>query len=268
MDAKKLRSIIAEANELGISFIVIAGGEPLTRPEILDITQAFPKITFLVFTNGLLITDETSKRLAKQRNFVPVLSIEGREEETDERRGIGIYQRLQRTIENLQRQSIFWSVSLTITRDNYSTVTDEKFVKYLVDHGCKLFFFVEYIPVSKDTEYRVITNEQRKNLMAIRDSLRSRLSALFIAIPGDEEEIGGCLSAGRGFVHISATGDVEPCPFVPYSDTNIRVVSLKEALMSEFLKNIRENRIQFDKEKGGCTLWQQREWIKSIISDN
>jgi len=59
MEEDKLRSIIAEAKELGISFMVIAGGEPLVRQEILDITRDFPEIIFLVFTNGLLINEET-----------------------------------------------------------------------------------------------------------------------------------------------------------------------------------------------------------------
>jgi MoaA/NifB/PqqE/SkfB family radical SAM enzyme len=42
------------------------------------------------------------------------------------------------------------------------------------------------------------------------------------AVPWDEEEQGGCLASGQGFVHISAAGALEPCPFAPYSDTNGR----------------------------------------------
>ena len=100
MDTAKLKSIVTEAKELGISFIMIAGGEPMIRPEIVDITKDFPEITFLVFTNGLLITDEVAERLAKQRNFIPVLSLEGHEEDTDGRRGKGVYQRLQGTVKS------------------------------------------------------------------------------------------------------------------------------------------------------------------------
>jgi MoaA/NifB/PqqE/SkfB family radical SAM enzyme len=45
-----------------------------------------------------------------------------------------------------------------------------------------------------------------------------------------EEEMGGCLASGRGFVYISAQGDFEPCPFAPYSDTNLKENCLKDAL--------------------------------------
>jgi MoaA/NifB/PqqE/SkfB family radical SAM enzyme len=84
-----MRGIVAEADELGISFFVIAGGEPLTRPEIVDIARDFPHIVFLLITNGLLLSPELIARLAGLHNVVPVLSIEGNRAETDERRGRG-----------------------------------------------------------------------------------------------------------------------------------------------------------------------------------
>ncbi|MFC1952163.1 radical SAM protein [Chloroflexota bacterium] len=264
MSEEKIRSIFTEAKELGIYFMVIAGGEPLVRKEILDITKDFPEIIFLVFTNGLLINEEVLWNLERQRNIVPVVSLEGYEEDTNERRGEGVYERLLRIVKKLKNQGIFWSVSLTVTRSNFTTITDEQFIKSLVDLGCKLFFFPEYTPITEGTESWIPTEEQRASLSTLRDSLRSKFSALFITIPGDEEEIGGCLSAGRGFVHINAEGDVEPCPFAPYSDTNLRDSSLKDALQSEFLKTIRQNHEQLSETGGGCVLWVEREWVRSL----
>lgn len=265
MSKEKLRSVIAEAKELGISFIVIGGGEPLIRKEISDITRDFPEIIFLVFTNGLLIDDDWLTKLKGQNNFVPVISLEGYEENTDERRGKGVYERLQGIIKKIKGQGIFWSVSLTVTRSNFDSVMDHEFVSKLHNLGCKLFFFVEYTPIREGTEDWVLTEEQRENLLTARDSFRSKHKALFIAIPGDEEEIGGCLSAGRGFVHISADGNVEPFPFAPYSDANLRDSSLKEALESEFLRTIRQNHDQLHETEGGCALWIKREWVRSLL---
>jgi MoaA/NifB/PqqE/SkfB family radical SAM enzyme len=85
ISTERMRSIVVEADELGISFFVIAGGEPLTRPEIVDIARAFPHIVFLLVTNGLLLSPALIKELAGMRNVVPVLSIEGNQAETDER---------------------------------------------------------------------------------------------------------------------------------------------------------------------------------------
>jgi MoaA/NifB/PqqE/SkfB family radical SAM enzyme len=179
-----------------------------------------------------------------------------------------VYEHLQRIIEKIKSIGLFWSVSLTVTRSNFVTVTDKQFVKNLVGLGCKLFFFVEYTPITEDTEDWVLTDEQRGTLSTIRDTLRSQFPALFITVPGDEEEIGGCLSSGKGFIHINAQGDVEPCPFAPYSDTNLRDMSLKDALQSEFLKKIRENHGRLSETEGGCALWVEREWVRSLLHTN
>ncbi len=267
MEVEKIGSTIKEAKELGFSFIVVGGGEPLVRPEIIDIIGDFPEIIFLVFTNGLLIDEKLLAGISERKNLVPVISLEGYEPDTDNRRGEGVYRGLKKVIEKLKSRDIFWSVSLTVTRTNFETVTDEQFVRDLVDSGCKLFFFVEYTPISDDTADWVPTDEQRNRLLELRNWLRSQFPALFIAIPGDEEEIGGCLSAGRGFVHISAEGNVEPCPFAPYSDANLRDLSLKDALQSEFLKTIRENHDKLSETEGGCALWVERDWIKSLIQN-
>jgi MoaA/NifB/PqqE/SkfB family radical SAM enzyme len=265
MSVDKIWSTITEARELGISFMVIAGGEPLVRKEFIDITKDFPEIIFLVFTNGMLIDDDLIIKLKGQRNFIPVISLEGWQEDTDKRRGEGVYEHLQRIIERIKGIGLFWSVSLTVTRSNFNTIVDNQFIKFLIDLGCKLIFFVEYTPLKEGTEEWIITDDQRHRLLTLRDSFRSKYSALFVAIPGDEDEIGGCLSAGRGFIHVSAEGDIEPCPFIPYSDANLANLSLKDALQSEFLKTIRENHEQFSETEGGCALWTEREWVQSLL---
>lgn len=267
MSKEKARSLFAEARELGISFVVLGGGEPLVRQEILEITKDFRDIIFLVFTNGLMIDEKFVATLAKQKNLVPVISLEGYEKDTDDRRGKGVYERLQTVIERIKNKGVFWATSLTVTRSNFADVTDENFIKQLVNQGCKLIFLVEYNPIRKETESWIITEEQRASLMKIRNSLRSKFSAMFITLPGDEDEIGGCLSAGRGFIHVSAEGNVEPCPFIPYSDSNLNELTLKEALQSDFLKKIRQNHSQLS-ESGGCALWEKREWLQSLLNES
>ena len=266
MSAEKMKSIIAEAKELGISFMTLAGGEPFVRQEILTITKDFPEIIFLIFTNGLLINDELLGKLKKQKNVVPVISLEGYEEDTDMRRGKGVFDRLEKIINKLKQNNIFYSASITVTKQTFDLVTSDEFVKNLVDLGCKLLFFVEYTPIKEGTENWIITDEQRDNLMKRVKSFRLKYRALFISVPGDEEGIGGCLSAGRGFVHISADGNVEPCPFAPYSDTNLREMSLKNALQSKFLKSIRESHEHLSETEGGCALWVKREWVRSMFN--
>ena len=253
LSGDKLRSIVAEADALGISFFVIAGGEPLTRPEIMDITAAYPHILFLLITNGMLLDTAMIEKLKQQRNTVAVLSIEGTQTDTDERRGKGVHDRLRQKMGELKRAGVFFSLSFTVTRNNFATVTDLDFLQGAVGDGCRLFFHLEYTPIRAGTDEWVITDEQREAMKGLVGDLRARLPAVFIAVPWDEEEQGGCLASGRGFIHISASGDLEPCPFAPYSDTNVLNVPLKQALRSRFLSLMRENHDLFAETEGGCT---------------
>lgn len=264
---EKLRDITHEAKELGVSFFVIAGGEPFMRPEFTEIMKNYPEIIFLVFTNGLLIHDEMIDTFKKHRNIVPLISLEGDKQDTDQRRGQGTYGQLFDTMGKMNRKGIFFGSSLTLTRANFSTILDDDYTKNLVDSGCKFFLYLEYTPITEGTNIWVLTPEQRDEVRNIMHHFKSKYPALFIAVPWDEDDIGGCLSAGRGFVHINAAGDVEPCPFAPFSDTNVREFSLKQALQSELFQKIRERPELSREDGGGCVLWKEREAVESMVCE-
>ncbi len=265
MSEAEIRRMMSEARELGVSFFVIAGGEPFLRPEIMEIMKDFPEILFLVFTNGLLIDQEMLGRFKKQRNVVPMVSLEGHADDTDGRRGEGVHQFLQKLIGKLRKQGIFFGTSLTITRPTFNTLTGHQFVKNLVQAGCRFFLYLEYTPTVQGTEELVLTSVERARLMSLTDSFRREFSALFFAIPGAEAEVGGCLAAGRGFVHVTAEGDMEPCPFASFSDSNLRDSSLKDALQSRLLEVIRQHPENLKVTEGGCTLWKRRAWVESLL---
>ncbi len=265
MSEGEIRRMMSQARELGVSFFVVAGGEPFMRPEILDIMKDFPEILFLVFTNGLLIDEGMLTRFKRQRNVVPMVSLEGHAEDTDGRRGQGVHEFLQTLIRKLKDKGIFFGTSLTITRPTFRPLTEHQFVKELVRAGCKFFLYLEYTPTVEGTKELVLTREQRTQLMSLMDSFHAEFSALFIAVPGHEVEVGGCLAAARGFVHVTAEGDVEPCPFAPFSDSNVRDSSLKDALQSELLKLIRQHPEELTPAEGGCVLWKKRKWVQSLL---
>jgi MoaA/NifB/PqqE/SkfB family radical SAM enzyme len=265
LSEEKMRGIVAEADELGVSFFVIAGGEPLTRPAILDIAREFPQIIFLIFTNGLLLDPAMVARLAGQRNTVPVLSLEGNRTQTDERRGRGVHEALERRMRELKAAGIFFAVSLTVTRANFDVVTDGGFIRNAVEQGCKLFFFMEYTPIREGTDEWVITEQQREGMRGLVAGFRRRFPAVFVAVPWDEEQTGGCLASGRGFVHINARGDLEPCPFAPYSDTSLKHLSLRQGLRSPFLAAMRESHASFAETEGGCALWKRRAQVRELL---
>jgi MoaA/NifB/PqqE/SkfB family radical SAM enzyme len=74
------------------------------------------------------------------------------------------------------------------------------------------------------------------------------------------------LSSGRGFIHISADGKLEPCPMAPYSDSDLNNMTLKEALKSKLLKEIRDHHNELE-TKGSCTLNENKEWVENLIKN-
>ncbi len=255
MQQEMLINILEEAGELGISVIFIAGGEPLIRQDLLKIIEKYPDILFIIFSNGLFINTEIVGVLKKQKHIVPIISLEGCKNETDERRGAGIFEHVIKIIEAMKNRRIFFGISLTVTKNNFNSIFSDNYIKQFIDSGCKIFFFVEYIPFQKGTDDLAITDNQKFQISNLIASFRSKYPALFVDFPGAEEKFGGCLGAGRGWIHISPEGTVEPCPFVPFSDVDLNYLSLREALKSsEFLKTIRENHGKLKKSKGGCHL--------------
>jgi MoaA/NifB/PqqE/SkfB family radical SAM enzyme len=176
-----------------------------------------------------------------------------------------MHKRLQSAMERMRAKRIFFGCSLTITRSNFATITDERFIKSLTQAGAKLILFLEYVSVEAGTEDWILTDEQRSALAHKTERFRTQFPAIFIAIPGDEDQFGGCLAAGRGFVHVSPEGDLEPCPVSPYSDANVRQLSLKEALQSRLLRAIRQRHETLSEMEGGCALWTEREWVRSLL---
>lgn len=261
----RLSSIMSEAAGLGVGTVLVAGGEPLTVPGLFDITKKYPALTFALFTNGTIVDDGIAQTLVAQRHVVPVLSMEGDSCATDRRRGEGMAAKLDNAMALLKRKGLFFGASITVTRENITQILDESYIKGLYDKGCRLFFFVEYVPVAADTESLALTQVERDELNARTAKLRKKTGALFIAFPGDEELFGGCLAAGRGFVHINAAGDLEPCPFAPYSDRSLAEGSLKSALRSPLLQKIRQNHANLKETSGGCALWTEREWVETLV---
>lgn len=265
-NAEQFADVIRQAAEIGISYILIAGGEPFMRPELLDVTDKHPGIIFTPFTNGLLINDEHICKLKRQRHVIPIISFEGYEFQTDKRRGKGVYENGLALLEQFKKSNLYYGVSITTTRENFETISNENFISKLLNLGCRVFFFINFIPVEEGTEHMVMTQEQVNALNRMMDNYRQKYPALFLAFPGSEIDLGGCLAAGKGFVHINAEGDVEPCPFSPYSDASLKNMPLVEALKSPLLRTIRENNLRLDETNGICALWQNREWVASLFN--
>ena len=258
--------VFDEAEELGVSFILLAGGEPMLRKGVIEAASEKKNILFPVFTNGTYMTESFFNLFDESRNIVPIMSIEGEKKVTDARRGTGIYDKLMSNMDELQRRGIIFGASVTVTTANYKEVSSEEFISKLSDKGCKAVIYVEYVPVTEESSVLAPTDVEREYLTTEINRLRNdHPEIVFVSFPGDEKSSGGCIAAGRGFFHINSHGDAEPCPFSPYSDTNVRDTSLREAMKSKFFRTMIDGGLLNDEHKGGCVLFEKREKVQEIL---
>ena len=202
-------------------------------------------------------------------NLLPILSIEGRLEKTDERRGMGVYTRVKEAMERIQNNHLIFGTSVTATTANLQEVTGKEFIDELRDSGCKAVIYVEFVPVTEESKDLAPGDAEREYMQNRLAGIREEYpDMVFISFPGDEKSSGGCLAAGRGFFHINSHGGAEPCPFSPYSDINVKNTSLRQALRSPLFTALRENNILMEEHSGGCVLFERKESVEALLAES
>jgi len=239
------------------------------RSDILACAGKISGIIFPVFTNGTLIGKDYIDLFDNHRNLIPIISLEGNKEQTDKRRGTGTYDLLRNIMNEMHTKHILYGTSITVTTENISTVTNEEYIRGLYKKGCKIIFYVEYVPALKNTEELAPSDREREYLETrVNDFRKVMNNVIFISFPGDEKATGGCLAAGRGFFHINPEGKAEPCPFSPYSDTNVKDLSLLEALDSPLFQKLNNSGLLLQEHTGGCVLFSREEQVSDMLKNS
>jgi MoaA/NifB/PqqE/SkfB family radical SAM enzyme len=275
--------IIGEAQDLGVQMFIIAGGEPFLFPDLLEICKEFKNSFFVIVTNATAIHNEQYKKMKKLGNIAVIVSLEGNEELTDFRRGKDVYKRVISTLTDLNRAGVLSGISVTITRMNYNYWVQDGIIDNFIDSGIRIGVFLEYIPTSPNTnnlssiltsgKYEWSCTDDRELMLTKneRETLRNKILQLratkpiyLIHSPGDEDYFGGCVSAGRGFAHITPGGDLTPCPVTNVATHNLNKSSLREALASPLFEAIRENEHLLETDGMPCALFAHPEELDAI----
>lgn len=241
---KELDRILKEArNDLHIHFIVISGGEPFTRKDLLKLFEKYNDVYFMVYTNGTLIDKKLANQLSKLGNVAPAISIEGFEKETDRRRGKGIFEKVIRAFANLKEAGVMFGFSVTATKINSEVISSEKFIDFLIKQGCYFGWFFQYVPIGRNPDVSLMSlPEQRNNLREVIKKWRATKPIFIGDFWNDGPFVGGCIAGARpgGYFHINCNGDVEPCVFLQFSVDNIKNKKLIEVIQSPFFKFLQE----------------------------
>ncbi len=267
MDYATLNSIIEQGKQMGVFAYIYSGGEPLIRKaDIIKLCEKHPDCAFLAFTNGTLIDEKFADDMLRVKNFVPAISIDGFEDYTDSRRGKGTFKAVTDAMDLLRSKRLPFGVSCTYTRENTEVIGSEEFIDFIIAKGAKFAWFFTYMPVGVDAVPELmVTPEQREFMYHQIRKFRQTKPIFTLDFWNDGEYSQGCIAGGRRYLHINANGDIEPCAFIHYSDSNIHETTLLEALQRPLFMQYHRNQPFNNNHLRPCPLLDNPECLAAMV---
>jgi MoaA/NifB/PqqE/SkfB family radical SAM enzyme len=226
MDPALLDKIIRDCATQGVRFFGLLGGEPLLLPWLPEFMRQHPKAYFQLFTNGRFLTADLAKKLAQAGNVTPLISVEGVGASYQARRGQNdMYTSALEALDHCSKAGLVTGVATSVSKSNFKDTACPEFIDEMVARGAHYVWYYIYRPSGPNPGFEeALTDQQVRDLRAFILEQRKRVtSAVIIDAYWDEEGRARCPAAAGINLHISATGDVEPCPPIQCSDCHVRI---------------------------------------------
>jgi MoaA/NifB/PqqE/SkfB family radical SAM enzyme len=279
MPYEMVRKVVADLRDnMGSNFVTISGGEPFMYRDrgrtLLDLFAEFGDMFFMVYTNGTLLNRKLCKQLAELGNVSPVISVEGWEKETDERRGRGTFGKIHSGAGNLVNAGIPFGVSTTVTSKNVEVFLDEQIYDYFFRQLRATYMWMFHMmPIGKasDTLPLIIDSQQRLDLYRVWEKLLVSKQYCIADFWNSGCVVDGCIAYGRwnGYFYIDWDGKIMPCVFVPFYEETVYDIygsgrTLGDALQAPLFKNGRA----WQKEYGYCNCRKENILMPCSIRDH
>ena len=267
LEYEVLDDIVRQGTQMGTYMYIFSGGEPLVRKnDVIRLCEAHPDCEFLAFTNGTLIDENFADEMLRVKNFVPAISIEGFEEATDSRRGKGTYQRVMQAMRILKEKKLPFGASCCYTSANVDSLSSEEYMDMLVEMGAKFAWFFHYMPVGNEAVPELLPTPEQREMMYNRIRAYRNSKPIFtIDFQQDGEFVGGCIAGGRAYLHINANGDIEPCAFIHYADSNIREHTLLEAYKRPLFMAYKQGQPFNENMLRPCPMLENPEALRDMV---
>lgn len=269
----EMADIVRQGEEMGCYIYFMTGGEPLVRKaDIIKLAEEFNNSAFHIYTNGTLIDEDLCREVRRVGNITFAVSLEGFEDENDSRRGEGSYQHVIDSMNLMKKEKVGFACSICYTQANIETVTSDTFLNFLVDHGCFHVWYFHYMPIGVNAAPQLLpTPEQREAMIKRVRYLRSRNSDLEMMVAdfqNDGQYVGGCIAGGRNYIHINAKGDIEPCVFIHYSNSNIKEESILEGMKKPLMMAYYEEQPFSDNHFKPCPMLENPDLLPRIVKES
>jgi MoaA/NifB/PqqE/SkfB family radical SAM enzyme len=137
----------------------------------------------------------------------------------------------------------------------------------MINSGAYFVWYFHYMPVGNDASPELMpTPEQRYTVYKRIRDYRTRKPLFAMDFQNDAEFVEGCIAGGRRYLHINANGDVDPCVFVHYSDSNIREKTLLESLRSPLFQAYHDGQPFNENMMQPCPMLENPEKLRAMVA--
>jgi len=248
--------LMDDLSEWGIGLLIIDGGEPLCREDLLDVVKyaSSKGVRTTIGSNGTLIDESMARKMLEAGVMSVAISVDAADAEThDSFRGIsGAFEQTFKGIEACRVAGLPFQFNTVIRKENLSQLED--MLRLAVDSGANAAEFFDLVVAGRakqECQEQVLSLVERQRAMAWLAQSQEDCPIL-IRVPAcpmyplllQEKDIQprhfpaqmlrripyygrGC-AAGmpRGYVMIKANGEVNPCMLLQTNLGNIREQSL------------------------------------------
>lgn len=261
-----MNRLVTDAKKHGNSYFGILGGEPFLHPDLFELVESHPDCYFQIFTNGQLITGEVAGRLRRAGNVSPLISIEGTETVSDERRGrLKVLSKTLAGLENCRKNRLITGVATSVCKTNIDDLVTESWLRRLIDMGVHYVWFHTYRVVGPNpSPHLALSPEEVLKVRRFVVEMRSRLPIAIVDAYWDDSGEALCPMATGISHHISPYGDVEPCPVIQFATENIRQNGgiYETITQSAFLKDFRETAARATR---GCVVLERPDLVRELV---
>jgi MoaA/NifB/PqqE/SkfB family radical SAM enzyme len=262
----EMNTLINNAKAHGNSFFGILGGEPFMHPDLIRILEAHPDCYFQIFTNGHFITDKVAAELRRVGNATPLISVEGSEIVSDERRGrLGVLNKTLSGIDACVRNRLITGVATSVCQTNIDDLVKESWVDELIRRGVHYVWFYTYRPVGPDAKPELaLRPEQALAVRRFAVQMRNTKAIGVVDAYWDDKGQALCPAATGISHHVGPWGDIEPCPIIQFANESIRDNDgdiYKTMTESSLLKDFRETAA---KATRGCVVLERPDLLKDL----
>ncbi|MGI5990782.1 MAG: radical SAM protein [Methanosarcina sp.] len=233
-----VKSTIDQVLEMGTTYVIFDGGEPLTYPGLEDLIRYVDpqKAITGMFTSGVGLTEDRAIRLKEAGLYSLTVSFDNAyEDKHDYVRGRkGVFKSAVEAVKNGLKAGLLVNIYVVLSRDNVNEL--EELYVLASELGVHELSFYEIVPTGRwmDHASEIMTPKDLRKFENFVSRAKEREGPRVFPIP-QVMKTTGCM-AGRKWLHITPEGNILPCACIPISYGNIH-----KDKISEVWKKIRKD---------------------------